>query len=643
MVDFSNRDHIVRWLEGRPREVAVVTAERAALRLAPVLATAFGPRSGGLDKAGREIVLPAFRIMAAPWVVARFQRRNRSKLRAATLAAANAAAFDAAGSADKTVATALDVVAAARAVATATYSYTAGGAAHSAAYAITRFVEKAAVEAASRDAEAIERGTKPATLAGRSIWPNNEPDWSRRDWTRLKLALHSLNQDWEVWTDWYEARRDGRPADEALEIARVMIADDIWRQGPAILNAEIKRLVEDHQEQDIFDSAWKDEGNEFRQQIEAAVPALRRYARSLTRDAETADNITRETLVRALRSEDMFSGGDVRAWLYTVLTNLNRGRLQRAQRGLNRIDKPPEVPPPRRAAVEPIWRNRRLTIPKSPTKTDLSAKKFGAALSSLRKELRDFTTDINGVANVDRRFIEYMHRLVMEIPERRLTQDELFSLGHVEQLFAGYATTVDQEWPDFLAARFRALSLQFERTLRQSPLWREFRRNAARETLSAEQVEAAIPLAQEAASALRSDEAQDFVDPVLPDAMEQLSRAMSLAADQYPGEAITQGNELLAADLIESINNILKPIAEVALSAAADYTKGFGKGFKKAAKKQGSIDGTKAFKWLRRIVIGAGVSGGAAVSTFPALSQLISKYPQAFHWLSHVLHFLNHL
>ena len=66
----------------------------------------------------------------------------------------------------------------------------------------------------------------------------------------------------------------------------------------------------------------------FRQSVEAAVPALRRYARALTRDSEIADDLVQDTLVRALRSEHLFHGGDVRAWLYTILTNLNRNRLR---------------------------------------------------------------------------------------------------------------------------------------------------------------------------------------------------------------------------------------------------------------------------------------------------------------------------
>jgi len=66
----------------------------------------------------------------------------------------------------------------------------------------------------------------------------------------------------------------------------------------------------------------------FQQKVEAAIPALRRYARALTRDADIADDLVQDTLVRALRSEHLFQGDEIRSWLYTILTNLNRNRLR---------------------------------------------------------------------------------------------------------------------------------------------------------------------------------------------------------------------------------------------------------------------------------------------------------------------------
>ncbi|HET9904531.1 MAG TPA: sigma-70 family RNA polymerase sigma factor [Xanthobacteraceae bacterium] len=70
----------------------------------------------------------------------------------------------------------------------------------------------------------------------------------------------------------------------------------------------------------------------FRRGVEAAIPALRRYARALTREADAADDLVQDTLVRALRSEHLFQGGDIRKWLYTIITNLNRNRLRSLSR-----------------------------------------------------------------------------------------------------------------------------------------------------------------------------------------------------------------------------------------------------------------------------------------------------------------------
>jgi RNA polymerase sigma-70 factor (ECF subfamily) len=70
----------------------------------------------------------------------------------------------------------------------------------------------------------------------------------------------------------------------------------------------------------------------FRKSIQTSIPALRRYARALTRDAEIADDLVQDTLVRALRSEHLFHGGEIRSWLFTILANLNRNRLRALSR-----------------------------------------------------------------------------------------------------------------------------------------------------------------------------------------------------------------------------------------------------------------------------------------------------------------------
>jgi len=66
----------------------------------------------------------------------------------------------------------------------------------------------------------------------------------------------------------------------------------------------------------------------FRQMVEAEIPALRRYARAVARDGDIADDIVQDTLMRALRSEHLFQGDKIHSWLLTILINLNRNRLR---------------------------------------------------------------------------------------------------------------------------------------------------------------------------------------------------------------------------------------------------------------------------------------------------------------------------
>lgn len=56
--------------------------------------------------------------------------------------------------------------------------------------------------------------------------------------------------------------------------------------------------------------------------IEPHIPALRRFARSLTRDANVADDLVQDCLERAVgRWRSRRVDGDVRAWLFAILHN----------------------------------------------------------------------------------------------------------------------------------------------------------------------------------------------------------------------------------------------------------------------------------------------------------------------------------
>jgi hypothetical protein len=184
------------------------------------------------------------------------------------------------------------------------------------------------------------------------------------------------------------------------------------------------------------------------------------------------------------------------------------------------------VPSMQPAAIEPIWERGRLTLTQHAAGSDLDQANFAAALTGLRDELHEFAEDIAGETNIDRRFVSFVGRLADRIPQTPPPQHELFRLGHVEDVFDGYAETVDAEWPDFFRRRYHALSRLFDRTMRQSPLWRAFKRNSEKQRLDAEQISAAASLATETATSLRHDEAKEFVDTGLPDALEQLAEPL---------------------------------------------------------------------------------------------------------------------
>ncbi|WP_339708013.1 sigma-70 family RNA polymerase sigma factor [uncultured Sphingosinicella sp.] len=80
--------------------------------------------------------------------------------------------------------------------------------------------------------------------------------------------------------------------------------------------------------------------------VEPLIPALRRYARSLLRDREDADDLVQDVIERALvRWHQRRRSASVRAWLFTILHNLAMDHLrQRTRRGMiEPIDAVPEA------------------------------------------------------------------------------------------------------------------------------------------------------------------------------------------------------------------------------------------------------------------------------------------------------------
>lgn len=97
-------------------------------------------------------------------------------------------------------------------------------------------------------------------------------------------------------------------------------------------------------------------------EIEECVPALRRFARALTHDADHADDLVQNCLERAIRKRGLWRpSGSVRSWVFRILVNIHRNELRRSRRTpaalpLDLVTGPepaaPEIQPARLALAE---------------------------------------------------------------------------------------------------------------------------------------------------------------------------------------------------------------------------------------------------------------------------------------------------
>ncbi len=70
--------------------------------------------------------------------------------------------------------------------------------------------------------------------------------------------------------------------------------------------------------------------------LDAVLPALRRYARHLSRDAGDGDDLVQETMTRAWAARTRFQPGtNFRAWLFRILRNLFLSDRRRGHRSVS--------------------------------------------------------------------------------------------------------------------------------------------------------------------------------------------------------------------------------------------------------------------------------------------------------------------
>ncbi|MEM8626292.1 MAG: hypothetical protein AAGG47_22635 [Pseudomonadota bacterium] len=237
--NFNDREAVERWFDSHDPDIAVVCAARAALRVAPLLA------SDDVGEAPSVLILPSLRAIAAPWLAGTWPSKH------ANISAAADAAARAAYAADHDAAAVAAAAAATDAAAFAAFSAdTSDGLAVPAAAdaCVAAYSTGYTAVPENVDAAALREGYGAAALMRRSLWADGEmPDALAEAWSALKARLLAREgEHWEVWTEWYEARLRGDPGNPNLEYERVTSPEIDWDAGPATVNAKIKEIIERH-------------------------------------------------------------------------------------------------------------------------------------------------------------------------------------------------------------------------------------------------------------------------------------------------------------------------------------------------------------------------------------------------------------
>ncbi|MGJ8570683.1 MAG: RNA polymerase sigma factor [Hoeflea sp.] len=81
----------------------------------------------------------------------------------------------------------------------------------------------------------------------------------------------------------------------------------------------------------------------FEAQMLALLPALRRYARSLSRSDGDGEDLLHDSVLRAISNRAQWRGVNLRAWIFAIMTNLNRNKFRGSKPTLVELDAADQV------------------------------------------------------------------------------------------------------------------------------------------------------------------------------------------------------------------------------------------------------------------------------------------------------------
>ncbi|MEP3628778.1 MAG: hypothetical protein ABJN04_02145 [Hyphomicrobiales bacterium] len=237
VLEIKTQGELEAWFDERPLAVAQVVAARAALRVLPYIV-----EEKNAENFASNILLPVFWAVTTSWVASKYPTHD-----------VDAFAFAFASSAS-----AIDAAASASASASAAFAAFAASAASdaSAAFAAASVWKESLQDCAFLD-DAIEQGGEvehaARDLAGQPLWRTQSmPEETHQRWNEFKAFFSNADDNWQMWWDWYQARLDGSktidvPSDllEDLDVRIATLDEELWKQGPAVVNAKIQELMDE--------------------------------------------------------------------------------------------------------------------------------------------------------------------------------------------------------------------------------------------------------------------------------------------------------------------------------------------------------------------------------------------------------------
>lgn len=244
MVDFRHPEEAEAWFKKQSSETALAATFRYALRTIPLMETAAHPLERWAHATVLDVCSQSFRCLSVTYAAAKYSeqvKELRSSARNATEKFETFLFHQAAAIQYAVLQFAHDTNSNSEANLFASVIFdknsyaTANENENSLLYTLN-------VRELRIDAERLAAALRPEILASSPLWEVTVPDKILLYWQNLKSFLLAQNQDWDVWTRWYEARVNGEPSNKDLDLAIATIPNEDWEKGPAHVNKLIKAL-----------------------------------------------------------------------------------------------------------------------------------------------------------------------------------------------------------------------------------------------------------------------------------------------------------------------------------------------------------------------------------------------------------------